>query len=802
MARNHAMSRACAILCALIAVGAPRAPAAAQVGDDESGCAACHGTEDLWDEDQQHLYVDLEGLATDLHWVKGIKCQDCHGGNPDTFTPGEAHAAEDGFRDVKSPADLPGFCGHCHSNAEYMRERNPDARTDIVERFRNSAHGQRLRELGERLPAGDPEILGQDSESIAAWAEAGTEVVSCTSCHEKHGMLPKDDPQSLIHPTQTAQACGSCHQTQRDALLVDVHSRAGPKDEQGEGTALACSKCHGDDVHGILPVDDMQSPVFVHNQLEACGKCHEEGLQSYLDSVHGRGLTASGLLTTATCSSCHGAHGVYKADDQRSSLHVTQVAKTCGQCHLFLEQRLEASVHGRGAGPGGLAERAAPGGQSNRKPSCTDCHQGHDLPDPGSADFRMGMADRCGNCHQDLSERYAFSMHGQLTQLGNEAAAKCSDCHGAHDILPIDDPASCLAGENRVETCAQCHPRANVNFARFDPHADHHDPQRSPILYYAFYGMETLLFAVFGFFGVHTLLWFGRSWVHRARHGIPRRLAPGRTSYVRFESIHRTMHLLIIISFLGLALTGLPLKYSSQPWAQWLAAALGGFETTSFWHRICAIITFSYFFTHFVWLGRKVNACRRAEMRWTQILIGPDSPVPNFRDIQDMWVMARWFVGLGPKPTFDRWSYWEKFDYWSVFWGVAIIGASGLMLWFPEFFCRFLPGTAINIAKIIHSEEALLATGFIFSIHFFNTHLRAEKFPMDMSMLTGLVTEEEMADERPEFVARMREAGQLEQLQHVGPTNRALWLTTLGGWIALVIGLALLAGILAGILGG
>ena len=85
----------------------------------------------------------------------------------------------------------------------------------------------------------------------------------------------------------------------------------------------------------------------------------------------------------------------------------------------------------------------------------------------------------------------------------------------------------------------------------------------------------------------------------------------------------------------------------------------------------------------------------------------------------------------GRGPQYGRWTYWEKFDYFAVFWGIAVIGSTGLMLWFPEFFTRLLPGWLINVATIIHSDEALLATGFIFTVHFFNTHLRPEKFPMD-----------------------------------------------------------------------
>ena len=113
-------------------------------------------------------------------------------------------------------------------------------------------------------------------------------------------------------------------------------------------------------------------------------------------------------------------------------------------------------------------------------------------------------------------------------------------------------------------------------------------------------------------------------------------------------------------------------------------------------------------------------------------------------------------MGKGPRPRFDRYTYWEKFDYWAVFWGMFIIGGSGLLLWFPFFFSSFLPGWIFNIATVIHGEEALLAVGFIFTIHFFNGHLRPEKFPMDPVIFTGRITEHEMLEERG---GRVRPAG-------------------------------------------
>ncbi len=131
--------------------------------------------------------------------------------------------------------------------------------------------------------------------------------------------------------------------------------------------------------------------------------------------------------------------------------------------------------------------------------------------------------------------------------------------------------------------------------------------------------------------------------------------------------------------------------------------------------------------------------------------------IPRPQDFIDLWVHFLYFLGKRPPPKFDRFTYWEKFDYWAVFWGVLIIGLSGLVLWFPELGTKFLPGIVLNIAQIMHSDEAVLAVGFIFVVHMFNTHLRPEKFPVDMSVFTGKVTQEELERERALEWERMKE---------------------------------------------
>ena len=175
-------------------------------------------------------------------------------------------------------------------------------------------------------------------------------------------------------------------------------------------------------------------------------------------------------------------------------------------------------------------------------------------------------------------------------------------------------------------------------------------------------------------------------------------------------------------------------------------------------HRIGAIITFGYFAVHLVNLGYQMFFKGQKGFLW-----GWRSMVPQLTDVKDFIANMKYFLYLGPKPKFDRFTYWEKFDYLAVFWGVAMIGVSGLMLWFPEFFARVLPGWVLNAAYIIHSDEALLATGFIFLFHFFHTHLRPEAFPMDPVIFTGSMPLHRFKEERPFEYERMVKEGTLEQ---------------------------------------
>jgi cytochrome b subunit of formate dehydrogenase len=257
------------------------------------------------------------------------------------------------------------------------------------------------------------------------------------------------------------------------------------------------------------------------------------------------------------------------------------------------------------------------------------------------------------------------------------------------------------------------------------------------------------------------------------------RLAPAEpVAYQRFDTANRLLHGMLMFSFLGLAFTGMPLLFSDAPWATALAAVFGGGRAAGVVHRVFASIMIGCFLTHVFRLMHRLYVKKELEVLW-----GPASMTPQPRDLVEMLAHIRWFFRLGPKPSFDHFTYWEKFDYWAVFWGMGVIGGSGLVLWFPETFSRVLPGSWFNIALLVHGEEGLLAVGFIFTIHFFNSHLRPDKFPMDPVIFTGRVSRHELIEERPAEFERLQRARTLEELE-VGPA--ASWVGGLAKAVAVV----------------
>jgi len=579
--------------------------------------------------------------------------------------------------------------------------------------------------------------------------------INCVKCHA-------DVSTTLARPCETARRvdCSNCHAEVSNVFAISGHGRAY---EQKHENAPYCTTCHG--THIVKSRYDDTSPTYRTAIPKLCGDCHREdgkanintdlkekdAYNDYSMSVHGKGLTEKGLLPSAVCTDCHTTHYVLREDDERSSVHPHNIPATCATCHKGIYDEYIKSEHA-----------ITVQDKKKKYPTCADCHSAHEIADITQDVFMNQVTKQCGTCHEDLSETYLETYHGKAYQLGYLKSAKCSDCHGAHNIYRSSNPKSMISSQNIVETCKQCHPDANQRFTGYLTHATHHNKAKYPVLYYTFWGMTSLLVVVFGFFGIHLLLWLPRSF-QLMRKKKEHKAVAGEVYHIRrFSQSQRITHLFVIFSFILLALTGMSLKFANMPWANFLAKLLGGVEAAGNFHRFAAVITFGYFVFHIYSL---IKTKLRKKTGWGNFIFGKNSLMFNKQDLKDFWSTFKWFIGLGPKPGYGRWTYWEKFDYFAVFWGVAVIGFSGLILWFPEFFTRIFPGWLINVAMIIHSDEALLAVGFIFTIHFFNTHLRPDAFPMDKVIFTGTVPEEEYKHDRPREYEELKDSGRLEELR-------------------------------------
>lgn len=674
-------------------------------------------------------------------------------------------------------------------------------RVEIENRRCLNCHGQshigelnakeRVQMLGattQPAPATQPETRPELFVDLNLLSGSRHATVACVDCHVEAKILPH---QRVLGNVSCASA--SCHTSQGADFAASVHKNGKP---QGEVALPTCTSCHGS--HDVLATSDRKSRTHPMNVIGTCGSCHEKfnpkdlnGKEKpqlvghYLDSVHGRAIQKSGLTVAATCADCHSPHKVLPSSDPESTVGRKNVATTCGKCHIGLMEVYETSVHG---------ELLAKG--SDKAPVCTSCHTSHEISRTDTPGFVKDIVTECGECHdklepdssrkQSIYATYRKSYHGQVNNLGYARGARCSDCHGAHDIRKMTDPASKLSEGNRVATCQKCHPKATASFAQFSAHADFRDRENYPLLHGIWLYFVIMMSFAFGFFGLHSICWFIRSWIDRMKHGKHPKFGPAPYAIRRFNRVDRINHALVIVSFFGLTITGLPLLFADENWAKIIARMLGGVYSAGILHRFFAIMLIGNFVIHGVGIIQRI---RKHGLK--ELILGPSTMMPRKKDITDVIGMWKWFFAGGEKPKFDRWTYWEKFDYTAEVGGSFIIGVTGLVLWFPQFFGSFLPGWWFNVATLIHGYEAMLAIGFIFTIHFFNAHLRLEKFPVDDVMFTGSMPEEEFKLERPAEYERIVAEGRLEEYKVAPPERWQRRVAVAAGVLAMAVGTTL-----------
>jgi cytochrome b subunit of formate dehydrogenase len=621
---------------------------------------------------------------------------------------------------------------------------------------------------------------------------------SCLSCHgdkqKKVEVADAKGEKRALRQVDAGKFGGSVHsQMECIACHREINDSATPHRKSAGEKRPDCAQCH-------VEVAKTLSTYKTAGERRGL-RLVAEIIEVYKDSSHARPGKDDPDQVNATCHGCHNVHefNVPPPTSPARAQWRLGVSDLCGRCHDSHLEEWSASVHGKA-----VKEKKDP-----KSANCADCHTAHDVGKPRSSEVKLAITASCGDCHEAAYKSYRATYHGQIATLGYAYTAKCFDCHSSHDIQPSTDPESRMHVDNRLQACQKCHsgkgdiPKATAGFVSFSPHGTTDDFQRYPQIWVANQIMINLLLGTFGFFWLHTILWFYREYRERRRRasqphirfeGVPEVPAAlhGR-HFRRFTRTWRIAHLLFAVSLMILTLTGISLFYPEAPWARSLIRMLGGPQTAGIIHRTNAVIFAGVFFWHLAYVGAWLVR------NWKEFRIfGPNSLIPGPQDFIDIYAMFKWFLGFGPRPKFDRWTYWEKFDYWAPFWGVTIIGVSGVMLWAPHVIAQVLPGWVFNVATIFHGEEAFLAAVFLFTVHFFNNHFRPDKFPLDVVMFTGSVPVEEFAREHALEYQRLVDSGELQKYL-VDPPARPMALgSRILGFTLIAFGLLLLSLIFIG----
>ncbi len=352
-------------------------------------------------------------------------------------------------------------CTHCHAQIETVHrkvirgelwEKQPDLIPACVDchsphKVRKVFYTQGMADQDCLRCHSDPNLKGTHNGQTVSLFTSKDELahsrhakIACVQCHTG------GDPADATRACRTIAAkvdCSICH-----AEVVDQYreSKHGQLSAQGSPDAPACQDCHSP--HGTLSKNDSTSPTFSRNVPALCANCHRTGqkaavrykgtqrhiVENYLESIHGKGLMQSGLTVTANCADCHTAHRELPAADPRSSVNRANIARTCSKCHRGIYELFNASVHSPAVTHTGKT-----------LPVCSDCHSAHSIERTDLSNFRLHIMDQCGRCHEKIAETYFDTFHGKVSKLGYLATAKCYDCHGSHDILPVTDPRSRLS---------------------------------------------------------------------------------------------------------------------------------------------------------------------------------------------------------------------------------------------------------------------------------------------------------------------------------------------------------------------
>ena len=674
-----------------------------------SDCLACHGEKGLTMTKKGKtisISVDPQRFKNSAH--AALECVGCHEG----FDP----AALPHAKKIK-PVD----CLGCHSEPQFVN-------------YSQSVHG----------------LSKPGSGSIAR----------CVDCHTTHAIQKVSSEQPIERKQFALATCSRCHGDIDAKYMQSDHGKALANGVKG---APSCIDCHSE--HAVLPQANDSSATNRKNEAAMCLKCHLDNpevrarvgpssgfIASYEKSVHGKAVKG-GNESAATCTDCHGGHDLKKGADPTSHVSKLNIASTCGQCHGDVLEQYKGSIHGTALQKGVIASA-----------TCTDCHGEHNILSPKDVNAptaaRNLSAQVCTPCHgsvkltekfglaTDRYKSFADSYHGLAGKAGSIEVANCASCHGVHDIKPSTDPSSRIYKDNLVKTCGTCHPGANVNFTKGSVHVVA-TRDNDEVLYFVASTYIVLILVVIGGMLVHNFLDFIRKSKRQLmyRRGLLEHPHVGHRLYLRMSLSERLQHGTLLVSFITLVVTGFALKF---PDAWWVAPIRNlnpiVFELRGVLHRIAACVMVLASLYHVYYILRVPRGKQ---------LLRDLIPVP--RDLTDALEVMKFNLGISTsKPKFGRFSYIEKSEYWALVWGTIIMAITGTILWFDNTFLGLITKLWWDVARTVHYYEAWLATLAIIVWHFYFVIFNPDSYPLNLAFWKGTLTEEEMAEEHPLELERMK----------------------------------------------
>ena len=556
--------------------------------------------------------------------------------------------------------------------------------------------------------------------------------------------------------------CKSCHEEVTNDYSGSLHGKALTA---GNPRAPTCDDCHT--AHYMLTERDPNSTTHPLNLPNTCAACHSQyniatdphvrianSFVLYKAGVHGEGIE-KGINVAATCNDCHGTHKLWKANDVSSMVNRMNIPKTCSKCHSDFYYQYMNGIHGK-ALVAGVIQTAI----------CTDCHGEHKIlgtDNPESPIHPFNIAATCSRCHEDdqINAKYGMptqrlssyddSYHGMAIKAGSRNSASCISCHNAHDILPSSNPKSSIHEDNLTKTCGRCHFNATANFAKSYTHQINvSGPQKSNVR-----KANDIISTIYIIF---IILVIGGMMIHNAiifiKHVRDRYHEQKEKKFViRFSRSEILQHLRLTISFTVLVITGFALRFPDSWWVN-LLSYFGMTEIVrAIIHRAASVLFVYTIIQHMGYLF----FTRRGKQYFKDM-------IPNITDFQELVHTMKYYLGIvNEEPRYGRFDYTQKAEYWALVWGGFIMCFTGFILWFPAYFTGFMPAWVVKISETVHYYEAWLATLAIFFFHFFMVIGHPEEYPMNISFITGKLSEDIAKQRYPRWYERIKKEEELSE---------------------------------------